>query len=74
MGNFVLTTLKHHSLVLTLNGFAQVLASALLFNDQLVNLARGYVIIPMQGNIQKSFIVPQIQIHLCAIIQNINFT
>jgi len=63
-----------NSLVLTLNGFAQVFASALLLNDQLVNLARGYVIIPMQSDIQKSFIVSQIEIHLSAIIQNVNLT
>jgi len=64
----------YHSLVLTLNGFAQVFASTLLLDYQLVNLARGYVIIPMQGDIQKSFIVSQIQIHLGAIIQNVNLT
>jgi len=57
---------------LTLNRFAQVLASALLLNDQLVNFSGGYVVVPMQGNIQKPFIVSQIQIHLGAIVQNVN--
>lgn len=58
----------------TLNGFAQVIAISLLFDDGFVNFARGDVIVSVKGDIQKSLVIAKIQVHFPSIVQYVNFT
>mmetsp|Transcript_468 Transcript_468/g.1420 ORF Transcript_468/g.1420 Transcript_468/m.1420 type:complete len:306 (-) Transcript_468:195-1112(-) len=56
---------RHH-----LNSLTQVVASPLLFDDGLVDLPCSQIIVPLQLDVQKPFVVAKIQIDLTAVIQH----
>lgn len=59
---------------LTLHCLPQEVSSSLFVYDMLIYFSSRDVVITVQCNIQKSFIVPKIKIHFPSIIQNIDFT
>lgn len=59
---------------LTLHGFAEIIASTFLLDDQPIDFPRGYVIITMQGYVKEALVITQIQINLSSVIQYIDFT
>lgn len=63
---------KVHSF--TLYSLAQVVSPPLLVDDRLVDLSSGEVVVPGKTDVQETLIVPQVQIHLPAVIENKNFT
>jgi hypothetical protein len=58
---------------LHLNGFAQVITTTLPFQDLLVDLPSGYVMLSSQADIEVTFAVAKIQIGLSAVIEYVDF-
>lgn len=54
----------------TLNGLAQVISSPLFVDDWLIDLASGQVVVSGQPDVEETFVVSQIQVHLTSIIQH----
>lgn len=52
----------------TLNGFAQIITAPFLVNHILVDFAGGYVIIPVQGDVQEAFVIAEIEVDLAAVV------
>lgn len=46
----------------------------LAVNDMLVHLSRGHIVVLSQANVEVTFIVPEIQIRLSSIVQDIDLT
>ena len=57
-----------------LNSLAQVISFPFFANHMLVDLASCNVIVRMESNIQKPFVVSQIQIDFATIIKNVNLS
>lgn len=53
-----------------MHSLAQVVSSPLLVDYRLVNLSSGEVVVFGETDVQETLIVPQVQIHFPAIIEN----
>ena len=53
-----------------LDGFAQIVASTLLFDDFGKDFSEGNVVFPAQGDVEIAFIIAQIQVDFTAIVEN----
>src|SRR6185437_9300144 len=57
-----------------LNGFAQIIAAALLGDDLLVNAAGGPVVVAREAGMGEALIVAKVEVGFSAIISNKNLT
>lgn len=58
----------------TLYSLAQIVSSPLLGDYRLIDLSSGEVVVSGKTDVKETLIIPQVQIHLTAIIENIHFT
>ena len=61
-------------MVFTLHSLSKVVSSSLPLDDGLVDLAGGDVVVPVQSDVKKPLVVPQVKIHLTTIVQDKHFT
>ena len=66
--------LHARTLLLTLHRLSKIVSPPLFLDDRLVDLARGDVVVSMQGDIQKPLIVAQVKVNLTTIIQDKDLT
>ena len=57
----------------TLDGLSQIIASSFPIYNVLVYLSSRYVVIPMQCDVEETFVISKIQINFATIIENKNF-
>ena len=58
---------------LTLDSFAKVVAAAFAFDHLPINFPGGNVVVAVEGNVQETLVIAQVQVHLTAIIKDIHF-
>ncbi len=56
-----------------LDGFAEVLAAALLVDDRLVDLAGGVVAVAGERAVGEAFVVAEVEVGLAAVVEHVDF-
>lgn len=68
------TSSGHKQQLFTLHSLAKVVSPPLFVDDRLVDLAGGQVVVSGQPDVEETLIIPQIQVHLAAVVQHEHFT
>ena len=55
-----------------LHGFTEIVAAAFLQNHRLVHLAAGEIVVPRENAIGEAFIVAEIEIGFCTVVQHVD--
>lgn len=55
-----------------LDGLAEVVALPLFVDDALVDLARGDVVVPVEGGVEEALVVAEVEVDLAAVVEDVD--
>ena len=56
-----------------LNGFSEVIATSFGFDDLRVHFPRGQVVVPSEVQVEKAFVIPEIEVDFAAVVKDEHF-